>query len=187
MIMLSPHIMATTTQKTLYYLVKFSDREFHERELMRRLGISAGSANRALNDLFASKVVQRRQAGKMFFYSCNTAIPIVVEIKKLVTYILLEPLIELLKPFTNRVILYGSCALGTDTSGSDIDLFIVTNNRQRVLDIVNDFEFPKGYEDIRIQPVITTPVELLESEETEQAFWGEVERGIILWERIIDG
>jgi hypothetical protein len=49
-------------------------------------------------------------------------------------------------------------------------LFIVTNNRQRVLDIVNDFEFPKGYEDIRIQPVITTPVELLESEETEQAF-----------------
>jgi predicted nucleotidyltransferase len=185
--MLYTHTVATNTQKVLYYFVKFSDQEFHERELVRRLGIPAGSANRALNELYASAVIRRRQAGKMFFYSFDTDIPIITEIKKIANFTLLEPLIETLKPLTNRIILYGSCALGTDTSGSDIDLFIVTNDRLGVLERIDNFHFPKGYEDIQIQSVIRTPVELLESGESDQVYLEEVERGITLSERIIDG
>ena len=45
--MLGPYLIKTVNQKVLSLLVKFSDREFYEREVSRRLGISAGGANRA--------------------------------------------------------------------------------------------------------------------------------------------
>jgi hypothetical protein len=40
-----------------------------------------------------------------------------------------------------------------------------------------------GYENIHIQAVIKTPVELLQGEATDSSFMEEVERGIVLWER----
>jgi predicted nucleotidyltransferase len=96
---------------------------------------------------------------------------------------LVEPLIEELKKISNRIVLYGSCALGTDTSESDLDLFVVSDSKKDVSDTISNFKFPRGYENIHIQSVIKTPVELLEEDESEQAFIKEVERGIVLWER----
>jgi len=96
---------------------------------------------------------------------------------------LVEPLVDQLKQVSNHVVLYGSCAFGTDTSESDLDLFVVSNSKSKVSNIINDFKFPTGYENIRIQTVIKTPAELLEAGESERAFIEEVERGIVLWER----
>jgi predicted nucleotidyltransferase len=79
--------------------------------------------------------------------------------------------------------LYGSCALGTDNSESDLDLFVVSNNKEDVSNVISSFKFPRGFENINIQSVIRTPVELLEGGESEQTFMEEVERGIVLWER----
>jgi predicted nucleotidyltransferase len=85
---------------------------------------------------------------------------------------------------SNRIVLYGSCALGTDTSESDLDLFVVSNNKEDVLNVISNFKFPRGYENIHIQSVIRTPVELLEGKESERTFVEEVDRGIVLWERV---
>ena len=49
---------------------------------------------------------------------------------------------------------------------------------------ISNFKFPRCYESIRIQSVIKTPGELLEGGESEQAFIEEVERGIVLWEKV---
>jgi hypothetical protein len=57
--------------------------------------------------------------------------------------------------------LYGSCTLGTDTSESDFNLFVVPNRKKEASNIISDFKFPKGYENIHIQSVIKPPVELL--------------------------
>jgi predicted nucleotidyltransferase len=183
--MLQPHLITTVNQKILSLLVKFSDQEFYEREVARRLEISAGSANRALNELFSSGVITRRREGKMLFYSIdpsnNTTI---TELKKLVNLLLIEPLVKALKAISSRVVLYGSCAQGTDTSESDLDLFVVSNDKQNVSDIINNFKFLRGYEGIHIQPVIKTTVELLESGESERTFLGEIEGGIVLWEKV---
>ena len=180
---MGPHLISTVNQKVLSLLVKFPDREFYEREVARRLGISAGAANRALNHLFSSGAAQRRREGKMYFYSVDSASAILIEFKKMVSIALIEPLVEDLKAVSNRVVLYGSCALGTDTSESDMDLFILSNTRDDASGAVGDFAFPKGFEDIRIQAVIRTPVELLQRGGAEQAFLEEVERGIVLWEK----
>jgi len=182
--MLHPHIITTNNQKVLSLLAKFSDQEFYEREVARKLGISSGSANRALNELFSSGVVRRRREGKMYFYSIDSSNAAITEFKRMINLMLVEPLVEELKKISNRIVLYGSCAQGTDTSESDVDLFVVSNNKDRVLEAVSNFKFPMGFEDIHIQAVVKTPVELLETKGPEQAFIEEVERGIVLWEKV---
>jgi predicted transcriptional regulator len=182
--MLKPHLIATINQKVLSLLVKFSDQEFYEREVARRIGISSGSANRALNELYSTGAVMRRQEGKMYFYSIDSSNAGITEFKKIVNLMLIEPLIEELKTMSNRIVLYGSCALGTDASESDFDLFVVSNSREDVSNAVSDFKFPKGYEAIHIQLVIRTPIELLERGKSEHIFMEEIDRGIVLWERV---
>ena len=72
--MLHSYVIATNSQKVLSLLAKFSDQDFYEREVSRRLGISSGSANSALNELFSSGVITRRREGKMFFYSIDRSL-----------------------------------------------------------------------------------------------------------------
>ena len=182
--MLHPHIIATNNQRVLSFLAKFSDKEFYERQVARRLGISYGSANRALNELFSTGAVTRRREGKMYFYSIDSSTAAVIEFKKMINIMLIEPLVEELKKMSSRIVLYGSCALGTDTSESDLDLFVVSNSKEDVSNVISNLKFPMGYENIHIQAVIKTPVELLETGESERAFIEEVDRGIVLWERV---
>jgi len=59
--MLNLHIIATVNQKILSFLAKFSDKEFYERQIARKIGISYGSANRALNDLYSTGAIKRRR------------------------------------------------------------------------------------------------------------------------------
>jgi predicted nucleotidyltransferase len=181
--MLNDILVSTNNQKILQFLSKYSDKEFHEREIVRRLGTASGSANRALNELFAAGAVTRRTEFQRLFYSVDISNPGVVEFKKLVNVLLLEPLVEKLKPFSTQVALFGSCAQGTDTSKSDMDIFIVTGKKEKVNQVMQDFQFSQGYEGIVIQPIIKTPVELLNAGESERAFLSEVEKGITLWEK----
>lgn len=181
--MLHSYIITTNSQKVLSLLAKFPDQKFYEREIVRRLGISSGSANLALNELFSSGVIARRQEGKMNFYSIDSSNAGITELKKLINVMLIEPLLEALKKISNRIVLFGSCAFGTDTSESDLDLFIISGRKKSVSNIISNFKFPKGYENIQIRPVIKTPVELLEDRRSERTFMEEVERGIVLWEK----
>ena len=182
--MLNSQIIATVNQRVLSLLTKFSDKELYERQIARKIGIAYGSANRALNELYATGAIKRRREGKMYFYSVDLSDAAVAEFKKLINIMLIEPLVEELKNMSSRVVLYGSCAQGTDTSHSDLDLFVVSHDKEHVMKAIDNFSFAQGFEDIRIQSVIKSPVELLEAGESEQAFIEEVERGIVLWEKV---
>lgn len=179
-------LVSTNHQKVLSYLAKFSDEEFYEREITRNIGISYGSANKVLNDLFIDGLVNRQQRGKMFFYSINSADSSYQFFKILNTIILLRPLIKRLKKTARKIVLYGSCAKGTDTSNSDIDIFIISDNKRKVLGLIEKFSLGKGFEEVKIQPVILSPSELLKSEKKGSEFLSLVEEGIVLWEKITD-
>ena len=123
----------------------------------------------------------------MFFYSIDPPDAAIVTLKKIINILLIEPLLEKLKRLSNRIVLYGSCALGTNTSESDFDLFVVSNRKKEASNIISSFKFPRGYENIHIQSVIKTPIELLKGRESEHAFMEEVERGVVLWEKVANG
>ena len=106
--MLNVHIIATVSQKVLSLLTKFSDREFYERQIARKIGIAYSSANRALNDLYSTGAIKWRQEGKMYFYSVDASNAAITELKKLINIMLIEPLVEELKSISSRIMLYGS-------------------------------------------------------------------------------
>jgi predicted nucleotidyltransferase len=180
------YFSSTNRLRALSYLAKFSDREFHEREIARRTGISYGSANRVLNELFRDGMVVRRQAGKMLFYSFNLKDPLARTLKIFVSVSILRPLIIKLRESASEIILYGSCARGEDTSASDIDLFIVSEDKQKCLEIIQGFAFGEGFEGIVIEPVIRSPLEMIKTEKTEKEFLSLVREGIVLWDKLND-
>ena len=87
----------------------------------------------------------------------------ITDFKKLINITLIEPLTEELKNISSRIVLYGSCAQGSDTFQSDLDLFIVSDDRELVVQAIGSFNFPRGFDEIHIQPVIKSPDELLGS------------------------
>jgi len=176
------YISSTNQLKVLSFLAKFSDQEFHEREIARRTGISYGSANRVLNGLLADGILARRQTGRMLFYSFNSGDPIAKIYKIFVSVSMLRPLINNLRDLASEIVLYGSCAQGEDTSASDMDLFVVSAEREKVLGIIEEHKFTKGFEGIRIEAVILSALDLLRSEKTDKEFLSLVREGIVLWD-----
>jgi len=175
---------STTHLKVVSFLAKFSDQEYHEREIARRTGISFGSANRVLNELFADGILVRRRAGKMWFYSFNRGDPIAGIFKIFVSILLLRPLIKDLQEFASEIVLYGSCARGEDVSTSDMDLFVASAEKKEALRIIDENKFRRGFESVRIAPVIFSPVDLLKSEKTDKEFLSLVREGIVLWDKM---
>jgi len=184
--MLKDYIISTNHQRVLSFLSKFADSELHEREIARRIGISYGSANQTLNDLHSAGALERRREGKMCFYRLNLRNPIVQEFKRLNILLLLEPLVQKIKKTVRKIVLFGSCAQGTDTTESDVDLFIVAQDREKVLKVVNSYSPGSRFQQIKIQPVVKTPLELLEMENKSDVFLTQVRKGIVLWEKVVD-
>jgi predicted nucleotidyltransferase len=177
-------LFSTHQLKVLSFLAKRSDREFHEREIARRTGISYGSANRVLNGLFADGLLGRRPLGKILLYSYNSGDPLAKPFKIFVSVSILRPLVKKLRECASEIVLYGSCARGEDGSGSDIDLFVISEEKEEALRTIDGYKFGEGFEDIKIEPVILSPLELLKSEKTEKEFLSLVREGIVLWDEM---
>jgi predicted nucleotidyltransferase len=178
------YISSTHQLRALSFLAKHSDGEFHEREIARRTGISYGSANRVLNELFADGILGRRQLGRMMLYSYNSGDPLAKPLKILVSVSLLRPLIVRLREYASEIVLYGSCARGEDASESDIDLFVISEEKDKALATIEEYDFGKGFAHIRIEPVILSSLELPKSEKTEKEFLSLVREGIVLWDEM---
>jgi len=87
----------------------------------------------------------------------------------------LQPLVEQLRPFTRRVVLFGSAAKGLDTAGSDLDLFIIAPNRKSVRTVLED-----TVDGRRIQAVIVSEQELAVLKSEDSTFFTQVQQGLIL-------
>ena len=53
-------LITTVNHKVLQFLTKHSDKEFHEREIARRIGVATGSADPASNELYATGAIVSR-------------------------------------------------------------------------------------------------------------------------------
>ncbi len=184
--MISEYLISTNAQKVLHFLLMYPGKMCYEREVARGAKISYGSANKVLNQLYMEGLIQRRKEGRMCYYAIDTSNPDIKELKVLSNLLLIEPLVEKLKPYSHRIVLYGSWAQGTDTETSDIDLFIITSDGDKVKSIVNKFSSSPKIANRKIQAVITTAADLLDQDEREKVFRKELEQGKVLWEKDIN-
>jgi len=184
--MLSGYVISTNSQNVLRFLLTHPDKSHYEREIARGAKISYGSANNILNRLYKENLIKRKIEGRMCYYSMDMSNPYIKEFKILNNLLLIESLIELLKPYARKIILYGSWAQGTDIENSDIDLFIITSDEDKVRSIVDKYSHTNKAANRKIQAIINTPADLLNTDEKETVFMEEVKQGKILWEREIN-
>jgi len=179
--MISEYLISTNPQKVLKYLLMHPGKNCYEREIARGTKISYGSANKVLNQLYKRGLIQKKTEGRMCYYSIDMFNPYIKEFKILNNLLLMEPLIEKLKPHSYRIILYGSWAEGVDAAASDIDLYIVASDEKKVKSIISKYSDSRAIGNRKIQAVIDTPADLLEHDKKEEVFKEEIEEGKILW------
>lgn len=170
-------IFATSLARVLRFFVRHIGQSFYEQEVVENTGVSRSAVNLATRSLHQTGLLLRERRGRMNFYIANDRHPFVRQFKVLDTVAQLEPLLQTLRPLARQVILFGSCAEGSDTADSDVDLFILASDRSQVVAAISRYR-----SDRPIQPVIVNNQELAAVKQEDAAFYAQVQRGIVLWE-----
>jgi predicted nucleotidyltransferase len=159
------------------------DRSFYGREISRILAISSGSVHAALWSLEDHGILESRYIGKTRVYRSASTNAVIRIFTILNTLLVLESLIEALKTVSRRVILFGSYATGSFTSSSDLDLFIVSREKEKASRKIDAFKRKSGLD---IRPIIKNQAEWTKLEEVNPEFFDELGRGVTLWEKSVN-
>ncbi len=170
-------IFATSYARVLRFLAYHAGRSFYEQEIVERTGVSRSAVNLATRSLHRAGLLLLERRGRMNFYAADDRHPFVRQFKVLNTVAQLEPLLRALRSLARQITLFGSCAEGTDTPDSDVDLFIIAPERSRVMAVISHHHFERP-----VRPVIANSQELAAMKENEPAFYAQIQRGIVLWE-----
>lgn len=149
------------------------------RKISKDTGISVGAASQGLRKLEGMGMIKGYVEGRQTYYYADMENPLIRHFKVFMSILEVMPLINSLKTASKRAILYGSCAEGTDTEESDIDLFILTDSREKAKEFINKFRL-KGR---KISPIIKNTVELAVMKSKDRALYNNIIKGLVLWEK----
>ena len=175
--MLDVVVSHSAKQRVLSYLADLPSQAFFENQIARGSGVSMTATHYAVHALAADGLLRREDRGKRCAYGANLAHPVVRQWKVLLTLARLEPLLVALRPLADRVVLFGSCASGTDHEDSDIDLYVRTALPEEARKVVE--ASPQGG---RVQLVAKTVLEEAEAERNSPVFLENVRRGLVLYD-----
>lgn len=181
--MLNDIFIKSSEQKILSFFVMNPDQSFYTRQISRRLKISLGAVHQSLSFLENNGILVPRNVGKTKLYRLESFNPILNAFKILNTLLILDPLTQALKDNSRRLILYGSYSTGTFTPESDLDLFIVSEEKEKIANNIDNFARKTS---LNIRPIIKSLVEWFKLEKEDSEFFDEINRGITLWEKPID-
>jgi predicted nucleotidyltransferase len=153
--------------------------KLHEREVMRKSGVSKGSVNKILRQLAGLGFLMREEKGRMVFYELELRSPIVRQFKVLYNIWQLSDFLENAKQNAAKIILFGSCSDGTDAKESDIDILIITKYKAAARENVSSFNRKS---EKRISPIIVDNGEFAAMRKQEEPLYERIGRGIVLWE-----
>lgn len=173
-------LLNRTPLKIFSYLCRVPHVSHYEREIARAIDVSIGATNQTLKLLLNLDVVTREKKGQLYLYRVTDDNPLVKKFKKFENVLDITGLVLKIKDMCNKVVLYGSCAKGEDTIQSDIDLFVISREKEKVLN-----EIMKETKRMRreIKPVIVSVEEYLSMRNKKEPLLEEIDRGIVLYEK----
>ena len=129
---LAEALFAPAQAKVLARLFGEPDRWFHVNELMRATGLGSASVQREIKRLVQAGLVHTEQVGNVRRLRANPASPVYPELVGMVakTLGIVPVLRQALAPSADKIrlaVVFGSVAKGSDHSGSDIDLLVVSD------------------------------------------------------------
>jgi predicted nucleotidyltransferase len=169
--------ITSLSMKILLFLARHPNQEFYVREIATSIKKSVGGSHGVLKTLERQGFILGRKSGKNLYYRVNDANPSVKNFKIFMSTIELYPLIHDLKKISEKIILFGSVATGEDTAGSDIDLFILSTQTQKVKDFLKKRRLGR-----EIQAVVVTTADYIKLKEKDKAFYQEINKGLVVWE-----
>lgn len=170
-------LVSTNAQKVLNFLIQSPGKQFLANEIEKVTRISRAGVNFSLRKLAQEKLVLREKKAKIYLYSVDYNNPVIKQLKVLKTTILLQPLVNKLKAYSKKIVLFGSCARGENIANSDIDIFILADSSKAIEDKIKKNNLRE-----KLQAVIRNPTQFVKMEKEEPVFCEEIEHGITLWE-----
>jgi len=166
--------------KILTLLSLHPDEALYEREICRQTGLATGTVNQVMREFLAAGIVILTRRGKMNFYRAEPDLPLIRHHRIWDNLFKLQPLIVDLRKYCSRIVLFGSGAIGTDIHSSDIDLLLVSEERpEKLRRVINRRkEISRN-----IKPVIYTLSDYAALIDEEAAFYKELQKSIILYEK----
>ncbi|MFQ6064110.1 MAG: nucleotidyltransferase domain-containing protein [Candidatus Bathyarchaeia archaeon] len=164
----------------LHFLLSKPIRQFHEREIVRRTGVSVGAVNQILKKLHEAGLVEKDRRGRTNFYRADLKSPVARQFKVLFNVWALNDLVDQIKQTSERVVLFGSCAEGTNVEESDIDLFVLSSDVQTVKNKISEYELML---DRKISPIVVDSTGFVEIKRKDKSLYERISRGIRLWEQ----
>lgn len=171
--------MTKLEKKIIILLSNYPENEFYGQEIAKKVACSKASVSGILKTLAEKKLVLKKIKGNMKFYQINQE---AIELKKFKLDLILDgikPVIFKLEKFSKKIILFGSASRGEQMFNSDIDLFVLTNEKEEVKE-----ELKKINSKLQIKAVLKTPGQWSETEVTDPEFYHEVKNGITLFEYV---
>lgn len=133
--------------KILRTLWKYRGKEFTIRELAKFLGVSHTGIGKALNDLEKTNAITVRTVGKSYAFKLNTkshVASIIGKVFEAEDRTFTELLETIRKGLESKAVisavLFGSVVEGRETPRSDIDVFIVTDHKEKVEEMVGKLQ-----------------------------------------------
>jgi predicted nucleotidyltransferase len=161
----------------LIFLARNPDKHFYIREIAKNTGKSVGGTHKILKSLKEMSFINENKSGKNIYYQINQMNPSIKNFKIFMTINELTSLVNKLKKISKKIILFGSCANGEDTSESDIDILVLTNEKEKINKKILNTKFNR-----KIQAVVVNAGDLMKIKEKDKGFYQEINKGITLWE-----
>lgn len=167
--------LSKNEETILNFLADYPMQSFLGAEIVKRKKISAGGAHNALKKLKEKNFIAPEERGRIKLWKINNDNILVKQHRAAHLLDKLGKFIRDIKKVSIEAILFGSGARGEYAKDSDIDIFILTHDKNAAHETIGFYR--KKYP---IKAVIKTPNEWQELETKEPEFYGEVKRGIKL-------
>lgn len=163
--------------QVLSYLTLDPDGAGFVSQIGRDIGMSKGEVSKAVKVLKHDGLVRTELKGRNMICTIDRRSPIIPKLRVAFNLLEIMPQIDGLRGYASKVVLFGSCAQGTDTRDSDIDLLVIAVDKVKVHQMINKIRLSRS-----VQWVIKTPQEYVILNNKERVFAQELGRGIVLWE-----
>tara|TARA_Y100000031_G_C8006932_1_gene286282 strand:+ start:79 stop:627 length:549 start_codon:yes stop_codon:yes gene_type:complete len=166
--------------RVFHFFSRHPSDEYHLKELVRQVNLSLRPTHEITRKMDQEGILKSRRMGNLKIFYLNSENPVVRQLRVVEIIAALSPILEQLKPICNRVVLFGSCAEGTYTPESDVDLFVITDNKEKVISMasgraIGDQELPANIVAESYQGVVLM-------KKNNDVLWSRIERGINLYE-----
>lgn len=171
-------ISSTMAQKILDFLCQNPYQAFYGAQIASKVHISKGGTNQELHKMAKLGLLKAERKGRMIFYRVDSKSALVKQFKVLRNITALQRLVEKITPHSERIVLFGSCAHGEDSEESDIDIFVVSGDKEKIRRLVLAERIKR-----EIQLVVKSPQEYISFDKKDPVFYEQIKKGIVLWER----